>query len=181
MLIICFGVIFTDMVAYGVISPSLPSLARALSATDAQMGYAFAGYPVALTVAILPLGALVDRFGRNWLIIAVSMVALAGSTTMIAYASTISTLIAARALQGVSSAAAWVATQPLIAGPVGPDGRQKHSMSLVTTAAGLGVIVGPLLGGIGQLETPFLINGALAFLWAIAAAALSCVSPFRRW
>jgi MFS family permease len=42
-------------------------------------------------------------------------------------------------------------------------------MSVITVAAGVGVIAGPLLGGVGQMETPFLINAGLAFFWGVAA------------
>ena len=81
---ICFGVIFTDMVGYGVISPSIPLFARALSASDAQMGWAFAGYPIAFTLTVLPLGLLVDRIGRNWLIVSISMFVLALASVLMA-------------------------------------------------------------------------------------------------
>ena len=166
---ICFGVIFTDMVGYGVISPSIPLFARALSASDAQMGYAFAGYPIAFTLTILPLGFLVDRAGKNRPIISTSMVILALANIMMAYASSVWILILARGLQGFASAAAWVATQPLIARGAGADSQR---MSVVTIAAGVGVIVGPVLGGVGQLETPFFINAALALFWGLIAALL---------
>ena len=73
---ICFGVIFTDMVGYGVISPSIPLFAKALAASDAQMGLAFAGYPIAFTLTVLPLGMLVDRVRKNWLIVTVAMFVL---------------------------------------------------------------------------------------------------------
>jgi hypothetical protein len=58
---ICFGVIFPDMVSYGVISPSIPLFAPgALAASDAEMGLAFAGDPIAFTLCVLPLGLFVD-------------------------------------------------------------------------------------------------------------------------
>ncbi len=167
---ICFGVIFTDMVGYGIISPSIPLFAKTLSATDAQMGYAFAGYPIAFTLTILPLGLLVDRVGKNRMIISSSMILLAVASVMMAYASSIAMLIGARALQGGASAAAWVATQPLIAQGTGAEDPDSQQMSVVTIAAGVGVIVGPLLGGIGRLETPFFVNAALALGWGIAAS-----------
>lgn len=167
---ICLGVIFTDMVGYGVISPSIPLFARALSASDAQMGWAFAGYPIAFTLTVLPLGLLVDRIGRNWLIVSISMFVLALASVLMAYASSVGMLILARGLQGFASAAAWVATQPLIARGAGPEELDSREMSVVTIAGGVGVIVGPLLGGVGQLETPFLINAALALFWGIAAS-----------
>ncbi|HUG36597.1 MAG TPA: MFS transporter [Candidatus Limnocylindrales bacterium] len=164
-----FGVIFTDMVSYGIISPSIPLFAKALAASDAQMGYAFAGYPIAFTLAVIPLGLFVDRVGKNWLIISIAMFVLAGASALMAFADSITILITARALQGLASAAAWVATQPLIARGAGVDEADSREMSVVTIAAGVGVIVGPLLGGIGNLETPFLINAVMAFGWGVAA------------
>lgn len=114
---ICFGVIFTDMVGYGIISPSIPLFAKALSASDSQMGYAFAGYPIAFTLFVLPLGRLVDRIGKNYLIISISMFVLSVASLMMAFSTSIGMLIMARALQGLASASAWVATatQPLVA------------------------------------------------------------------
>jgi DHA1 family solute carrier family 18 vesicular amine transporter 1/2 len=166
---ICFGVIFTDMVGYGIISPSIPLFAKALSASDAQMGYAFAGYPIAFTLFVLPLGLLVDRIGKNYLIISISLYVLSLASLMMAFSTSIWMLILARALQGLASASAWVATQPLVAGASGGGEVSSREMSIVTIAAGVGVIVGPLLGGIGSLETPFFINAALAFFLGLAA------------
>jgi MFS family permease len=166
---ISFGVLFTDMVSYGVISPSIPLFAKALSATDAQMGYAFAGYPIAFTLTVLPLGLLVDRVGQNRLIVSTAMFVLAAACVLMAFSTSIAMLILARGLQGFASAAAWVATQPLIARAAGSEELDSSEMSIVTVAAGIGVIVGPLLGGVGDLETPFLINAALALVCSIAA------------
>lgn len=167
---ICFGVIFTDMVGYGIISPSIPLFAKALSASDSQMGYAFAGYPIAFTLSILPLGLLVDRIGKNYLIISISLYVLCLASLMMAFSTSIWMLIMARALQGFASASAWVATQPLVAGASGNGGVSSKEMSIVTIASGVGVIVGPLLGGIGSLETPFFINAALAFFLGLTAS-----------
>jgi MFS family permease len=166
---ICFGVIFADMVGYGIISPSIPLFAKALKASDSQMGYAFAGYPIAFTLFVLPLGRLVDRIGKNYLIISISLYLLCMASLMMAFATSIGMLILARALQGLASASAWVATQPLVAG--GTEGGEVSSkeMSVLTIAAGVGVIVGPLLGGVGSLATPFFINAALAFFLGLSA------------
>lgn len=167
---ICFGVIFTDMVGYGVISPSIPLFAKTLAATDAQMGFAFAGYPIAFTLTVLPLGMFVDRVGKNWLIVTVAMFVLALASVLMAFAASVTMLVFARALQGFASAAAWVASQPLIArGTGGASELDSREMSVVTVAAGLGVIAGPLLGGVGEMATPFLINAGLAFVWGVAA------------
>ena len=159
------------MVGYGVISPYISLFARSLAASDAQMGFAFAGYPIAFTLAVLPLGMLVDRIGKNWLIVTVSMFVLALASVLMAHASSVTMLVLARGLQGFASAAAWVASQPLIArGSGGASELDSREMSLVTIAAGLGVIAGPLLGGVGEIETPFLIwIPGLALFWGVAA------------
>ena len=167
---ICFGVIFLDMVGYGIISPSIPLFAKALSASDAQMGYAFAGYPIAFTISVLPLGMLIDRIGKNYIIISVSMFILCLASLLMAFSTSIGMLIAARALQGLASASAWVATQPLVAGVSEGGEVNSREMSVVTIAAGVGVIVGPLLGSVGSLETPFFINAALAFIVGLATS-----------
>jgi MFS family permease len=113
---------------------------------------------------------LVDRVGKNWLIVTVAMFVLALASVFMAYASSVTMLVLARGLQGFASAAAWVASQPLIArGTGGASKLDSREMSVITVAAGLGVIAGPLLGGVGEMETPFLINAGLAFFWGVAA------------
>lgn len=169
---ICFAVIFTDMVGYGIISPSIPLFAKALAASDAQMGYAFAGYPIAFTLTVLPLGFLIDRAGLNRPVISTAMFVLAFASLLMAFASSIWMLILARGLQGFASAAAWVAAQPLIARASGVEEVDVQQLSVVTIAAGVGVIAGPLLGGVGRLETPFLINAALAAGLGLSSALL---------
>jgi MFS family permease len=134
------------------------------------MGYAFAGYPIAFTLSILPLGLLVDRVGKNYLFISLSLFILSAASLMMAFATSIGMLILARGLQGFASAAAWVATQPLVAKSAGSEMNSSKEMSVVTIAAGVGVIVGPLLGGVGSLQTPFFINAGLAFLLGVSAS-----------
>jgi MFS family permease len=89
---------------------------------------------------------------------------------MMAFTTSIGMLILARALQGLASASAWVATQPLVAGGAAGGEVSSKEMSIVTIAAGVGVIVGPLLGGVGSLQTPFFINATLAFFLGLAAS-----------
>ena len=103
LLTICFGVIFTDMVGYGVISPSIPLFAKTLAASDAQMGFAFAGYPIVFPLAMLPLGVLVDRIGKNWLIVTVAMFVLAlASVLVLSFASSRACLVAPSCFRSVS-------------------------------------------------------------------------------
>jgi MFS family permease len=75
------------------------------------------------------------------------LVALTGSTGMLCAASSVSVFIAGRILQGISAAVVWTTGLALLADTVG----QKdvgHAMGYVSLAMSLGILVGPLLGGV---------------------------------
>ncbi len=167
---VCFGVLFTDMLGYGLIAPNIPLLAATVGATDAQMGYAFAGYPIVFTMAVVPLGRLVDRVGQNARIVSASMFVLAGATATMAFLPSIWMLVVARGLQGLASAAAWTATQPLLARDRGATSTTSGRMAVATIASGTGIVVGPLLGGIGDRATPFVIAAVIALCCGLLAA-----------
>ena len=64
-LLVCCGVIFTDMLGYGIITPSIPIFAELLKASEAEIGFAFSAYPVAFLLVVLPFGKLVESFRRR--------------------------------------------------------------------------------------------------------------------
>ena len=169
-LFICCLVIFTDMVGYSIITPSIPLFAKLFNASDTAISFAFAAYPVAFLITILPFGYLVDKFGKNYLIISLGMFSLASACLFLVVAESIISFSIARAFQGIGSAASWVAAQPLAAQQIDHAKKKGLEIGSITIALGLGMIVGPLLGSIGSLRTPFYINFFLAL--AIGAAAL---------
>ena len=112
-LFICCLVIFTDMVGYSIITPSIPLFAKLFKASDTAISLAFAAYPVAFLIFILPFGFLVDRVESNHLIIGIGMFSLAAACLSLVFAETIAVFSIGRAFQGIGSAASWVAAQPL--------------------------------------------------------------------
>ena len=171
-LFICCLVIFTDMVGYSIITPSIPLFAKLFNASDTAISFAFAAYPVAFLIFILPFGFLVDRVGRNHLIIGLGMFSLAAACLSLVFAESIAVFSIGRAFQGIGSAASWVAAQPLAAQQIDSSKKKGLEISSITIAYGLGMILGPLLGSIGGLRTPFYINfflaagvGLVAIIW----------------
>ena len=168
-LFVCCLVIFTDMVGYSIITPSIPLFARLFNASDAAMGYGFAAYPVAFLITILPFGFLVDRLGKNHIIIALGMFFLALACLLLVLSNSIVIFSLARAFQGIGSAASWVAAQPLAAQKIDTSKRKGLEIGSITIALGLGMILGPLIGSIGGLRTPFYINFILAMVVGLIA------------
>jgi MFS family permease len=168
-LFVCCLVIFTDMVGYSIITPSIPLFAQLFNASDAEMGYAFAAYPVAFLITIIPFGFLVDKLGKNHLIIGVGMCSLAMACLMLIFSHSIVTFSLARAFQGIGSAASWVAAQPLAAQNIESSTEKGLEVSALTLAFGLGMILGPLIGSIGTLRTPFYLNFFLALIIGMVA------------
>jgi MFS family permease len=161
-LFVCCAVIFTDMVGYSIIAPSIPLFAKLFRASDAGISYAFAAYPVAFLLTIIPFGYIVDRIGKNHLVIGVGMFSLAAACLVLILSESIFTFSLARAFQGIGSAASWVAAQPLAAQKIDASKKKGLEVGSITIAMGLGMILGPLIGSIGGLRTPFIINFFLA-------------------
>jgi MFS family permease len=105
---VCCLVIFTDMVGYSIIAPSIPLFAKLFKASDAAISYAFAAYPVAFLLTIIPFGFIVDRIGKNYLVIGVGLFSLAAACFTLIFSESIVTFSLARAFQGIGSAASWV-------------------------------------------------------------------------
>jgi len=161
-LFVCCAVIFTDMVGYSIIAPSIPLFAKLFGASDAVISYAFAAYPVAFLLTIIPFGFVVDRIGKNHLVIGIGMFSLAAACLVLILSESIFTFSLARAFQGIGSAASWVAAQPLAAQQIDTSKKKGLEIGSITIAMGLGMILGPLIGSIGGLRTPFVINLFLA-------------------
>jgi MFS transporter, DHA1 family, solute carrier family 18 (vesicular amine transporter), member 1/2 len=170
---------FTDLVAYSVAVPILPDYASRFGADPTTIGLLFASFGVTLLAVSLPMGAVSDRLGRKGpLVLALALLAL--STALFAYATSLAVLFAARMLQGAADAVTWVVGLALVADLYRPEERGRV-MGLVMSGTGLGLILGPSLGGwlyeIGGIRLPFLFVSGLAVVDLVAFA---IVTPSRR-
>src|SRR5258707_9169529 len=159
---------FTDIVAYSIAIPVLPDLSRKLGASPTMIGLLFASFGVTLLTVSMPMGAVSDRIGRKWPMIG-GLVALAASTTMFAFSTTLPALFAARLAQGAADAVTWVVGFALIADLYGDEERGRVA-GIVMSGTSAAVMVGPSLGGwlyeIGGMRLPFLTVTALAVIGA---------------
>ncbi|MGP3769238.1 MFS transporter [Streptomyces sp. SDT5-1] len=158
----------------GLVDPILPALAESLHATPSQVSLLFSSYLIVTAVAMLVVGWFSSRFGaKRTLVIGLSVIvvfsALAGAT------GSINGIVGFRAGWGLGNAL-FIATSlaVIVASASGGFG---GAIILYETALGLGIAVGPLLGGeLGAISWrgPFF---GVAVLMAIALAATIAFVP----
>ena len=179
--------IFVDMLGYGILIPVVPQLLgdenSAFSVIPAGMsidqgyillGLLVASYPFMQFLATPILGQLSDKFGRK------KVLALALSGTCLSYIAFaigiitrhIPLLFIARAFDGVTGGNISVA-QAAIADISNPQNRARN-FGFIGAAFGLGLIIGPYLGG--KLSDPNLVHWFSAATPFWFAAGLSFVN-----
>ena len=162
-----FITVVLDMLAASLIFPVLPRLIQtldhgAMSYTTEVVGV-FATVFAVMQFAISPIqGALSDRFGRRPIVLA-SNFGLATDYLVMALAPNLPWLFVGRLIAGVASGSVSAA-YAYLADVTEPD-KRAASFGLIGAAAGIGSIVGPVIGG--QLSTfdlraPFWVAGALS-------------------
>ncbi|HUR32965.1 MAG TPA: MFS transporter [Vicinamibacterales bacterium] len=181
---------FTDILAYSIAVPVLPDLSRRLGASPTTIGFLFAAFGISLLVVSIPAGTMSDRIGRR-APLAGGAVAIAVSTVLFAFATSLPWLFVARLVQGAADAVTWVVGFALIADLYDADERGRV-MGLVMSATTAGFMVGPTLGGwlyeLGGPAVPYLAVAALAavsavgFAWMATppSAAIGVGVPLRR-
>ena len=140
-----FTVIVVDLIGFGIVIPILPFMSPALGGDEFDVALVIALYSVCAGVAGSYWGALSDRIGRK----KVLMICLTGgaiSYILLGFANELWLVYVARAMAGVMAGNLPVASA-LMADLSRPERRAK-AMGLVGTAFGLGLILGPLLGGL---------------------------------
>jgi Bcr/CflA subfamily drug resistance transporter len=131
-------------VTLNMILPSLPSMARDLSARESVTALAVSGYMLASALFQLGLGPLSDRFGRRPVMLGALMIFVAASLGCM-LAQDVKVLLACRVMQAVVVAGAVVSSAAV---------RDQHStidsaakLSLIASAMALAPMLGPMLGG----------------------------------
>ena len=143
-LLVLFITIFIDLLGFGIIIPILPTYARTLQASSLEIGLLAASYSLMNFIFAPFWGSLSDRFGRKPIIlISVAITGLA--YVVFAYADVLWLLFLSRIVAGIGSANISAA-QAYIADVTAPQDRAKN-FGIIGAAFGLGLILGPPLGG----------------------------------
>jgi EmrB/QacA subfamily drug resistance transporter len=128
-----------------VVTNALPVIRLKLGAGLEDLEWTVNAYTLSFAVFLLTGAALGDRFGRRRMF-AVGLTVFTLASAAAALAPDIGTLIAARAIQGVGGAIAMPLTLTLLASVV-PPSRRGIAFGVWSATAGLGVALGPVIGG----------------------------------
>ena len=165
-LIFIFITVLLDVLSMGIVVPVLPQLILGFTGSDFakaadMLGIFLSVWALMQFVAAPILGGLSDHFGRRPVVL-VSNLALALDHMLMAFAPALWVLFVGRVLSGVCSATIPTA-YAYIADTV-PTEHRAGSYAVLSTAFGLGFVLGPVLGGfLGDvdLRLPFFAAAAL--------------------
>lgn len=172
LLILSFSLVVA-MLGFGMVIPIFPFFVEQLGAGGSALGLLVAiGSLTELIFAPL-WGSLSDRVGRKPILM-VGMLGYGLSMVLFGISTKLWMLFASRALSGVLSAATLSTSMAHIADSTGAKER-GGGMGALGGAAGLGIILGPGLGGwlgVDSLSTPFFVAAALSLVSMLLIALL---------
>jgi MFS transporter, DHA1 family, multidrug resistance protein len=153
------------MLGYSMAMPLLPFYIERFGVGGTELGWLMSTYSLMQLIFAPIWGVLSDRHGRKP-ILAVGVLGYAITLLMFGLAQSFVMLFVARSLSGILSSATMPTAMAYI-GDNTPQGEKSKGMGQLGAMVGLGVILGPLLGGLlstDSLSLPFLIGSALAFI-----------------
>ncbi len=169
-IIILFFMLFLVMVGFGIIIPIMPFFLTSLGGNASILGLFMATYSLMHLLFAPFWGRLSDRIGRRPVI----LIGLSGyGITFILFGFTdqLGMMFIIRILSGAISSATLPTALAYVADITEEDERSQ-GIGLMTAAMGLGMIIGPALGGwLGQQQfsLPFFVAGGLALIiWPFA-------------
>ncbi len=140
------GPLTTDMYL-----PSLPDIARLLSASTAQTQLTVSSYLIGFAVGQIFYGPLADRHGRKPVLLG-AMALYCAASLACALSTSIEMLIAARALQALGGSGGIVLARAIVR-DLYSGARAGRELSLIGGVMALAPVFAPLLGGV--LQTGF--------------------------
>ena len=157
------GIVFLDGT---VVNIALPTIGRHFHTGTSGLQWTVDAYLVTLTALLLLGGSLGDRHGRRRLFV-LGLIGFTVASIMCGLAPTMTTLIAARALQGVGGAMLVPGSLAIIAASFHPDDRAR-AVGAWSGLASVSTAIAPFLGGwlidTVSWRAVFLINVPLAVI-----------------
>ncbi|MEM7175278.1 MAG: MFS transporter [Chlamydiota bacterium] len=167
-----FGVclaIFIAAMDWSIVNNALPSIQRDLAATLTELQWMVNALGLVLTVTMVSMGRFADACGRRRLFM-IGLLVCVVSSLGAALSPSAKWLIGFRALQGLFVAITLTTSQSLMT-HIFPEEKHGKAMGIYVTLMGLGLCMGPVLGGvilaIASWHWIFYLNLPIALLSAI--------------
>jgi MFS transporter, DHA1 family, tetracycline resistance protein len=188
-LLVLFLTILVNLIGFGIIIPLLPFYATTYGASPFMVGLLFASFSVSQLFASPVLGEWSDRWGRRPVLI-LSLIGTAISFVMLALATNLAVLFAARIVDGLSGGN--ITTARAYIADVTTHEDRARAYGFLGAAFGLGFILGPALGGLfshisytAPIWVAAIVTVAatvLAWVWlpeTVHRAQAASISPWR--
>ncbi len=128
-----------------VVNVALPAIGTSLGADFSGLQWTITGYMLTLASFILLGGSLADRFGRRRVFL-IGVVWFAAASLLCGLAPGISTLIAARTVQGIGAALLTPGSLAIIQASFAP-GNRARAIGAWSGFSGVASAIGPFIGG----------------------------------
>src|SRR6266702_7335861 len=166
--------IVIDNTVLNVALKTIASPAAGLGASQSELEWAINSYTLVFAGLLFTFGVVGDRIGRKRVLM-VGLALFGIGSLLSAYSHSPDQLIAARAAMGLGGAAVMPQTLSIIANVFEP-GERARAIGIWTAAVGVGVAIGPVLGGVLLAHfwwgSVFLINVPVTIAGAVAALLL---------
>jgi DHA1 family multidrug resistance protein-like MFS transporter len=153
------------MLGYAMAMPLLPFYIENFGVGGTELGWMMSTYSLMQLICAPLWGILSDRHGRKP-ILALGVLGYTISLFMFGLANSFTMLFIARSLSGILSSATMPTAMAYI-GENAPQEEKSKGMGQLGAAVGIGVLIGPLVGGLlstNLLSLPFFVGSGLAFL-----------------
>ncbi len=153
------------MLGYGMIQPIIPFLITKLGASGRDLGVLASVYAAMQLVCAPFWGTLSDRIGRKPVLM-IGVLGYAIAMFIFGLSTRFWMLFVARTFSGVLSSATMPTAMAYLSDNL-PEKKRSGAMGQLGAAVGLGVVLGPLLGGLlstDSLSLPFFVGSALALV-----------------
>jgi MFS family permease len=171
LLLLVGATIFVDTIFFAALTPLLPRYADDLDLSKTGVGILAASYPAGALLGGIPGGVAAARYGVKPTVVA-GLLLMVCTTTAFAFAENIVLLDLARFAQGFASSLTWTASLAWLVSQAPPE-RRGLLIGTAMSAAIVGALFGPVLGGVASvvgIEVAFAAVAVLGLVLAVWAA-----------
>jgi len=162
------AVVLVDTMFFAAVAPLLPHYSDDFDLSKTGAGILTAAYPAGTLLGALPSGWLATRWGvKPTLLLGLALLGLA--SLGFAFAQTIVVLDTARFIQGIGGSCMWAAGMAWLISAT-PADRRGELIGAALSAAIVGVLLGPVLGGAATVLSPEAVFSGIAVVAAGLAA-----------